>query len=121
VSLKAIVLLSKDMLLIKKMSGNKFEIPKVLDVTALGLGLTSLVLHVLGTVFPYWWTVHERDERNLDWTFYYGIWEIVNCRNGDCVNTSSRMEGDRGKYSCNFINVEMARKDIFVRLPNAGI
>lgn len=72
------------------------QTPRPLDLAALVLGLVAFLLHMLGTVFPYWWTVHEHDVLNVDWTFYYGIWVIVDCRNTTCVSTSSQMHGDRG-------------------------
>lgn len=68
-----------------------------LEVICAFLGLVSFVFHLIATVFPYWWTVHEKEnnghEQHL--TFYYGIWAVVDCRNGSCITRISRMHGKR--------------------------
>ncbi|XP_045176923.1 uncharacterized protein LOC123537312 [Mercenaria mercenaria] len=69
--------------------------PTIFDAAMLFSGLVAFVLHVLGTAFPYWWVVHEREDETITLTFYYGIWVIIDCRNDTCVTTSSRMNGDR--------------------------
>lgn len=70
--------------------------PSLFDAILFFSGLVAFVLHILGTVFPYWWVVHEKDDQTATLTFYYGIWVIIDCRNNTCITTSSRMRDDRG-------------------------
>lgn len=69
--------------------------PSWLDFVSLLFAFTAFILHVLGTAFPVWWVVHEPDKKGEELTFYYGIWVIIDCRNGSCITTSSRMNNDR--------------------------
>lgn len=69
--------------------------PSLFDGILFFSAFVSFLLHVLGTIFPYWWVVHEKDDQTDTLTFYYGIWVIIDCRNNTCITTSSRMHDDR--------------------------
>jgi len=76
---------------------DKFQLPQHLDLVSLALAVIAFVLHVVGTSVPVWWIVHEEDVQHEDWTFFYGIWVIVDCKSGNCITITSVMHGTRGK------------------------
>ncbi|KAH3882394.1 uncharacterized protein LOC127831157 [Dreissena polymorpha] len=68
---------------------------KPLDILASACALAALVSHVVGTATHTWWIVHEDDVLQQSFTFYYGIWVVVDCKNHTCVTLSSGMQGRR--------------------------